>query len=70
LSNRRLNMKMRSKKRVKSLKEIIRPYTITPNCDISGNINAVPFFFPVGIESEISLEEYQTLLNSVYRDQL
>lgn len=61
---------MRSKRPVKLLKELIRPFTIKPDRDIYGSVNGRPFFFPRGVESECSFEAYGAVFYSEFKGEL
>lgn len=60
----------KSKKRILKLAEITQPYILTPNMDIAGAVNGAPFFFPRGKPSELTLEQYEVLVNSSYAEEL
>ncbi len=62
--------KMKSSKPVKKLDEIVLPLKITPKQTIKGGVNGVKFFFPAGKTVEISVSEYETLINSGYGDSI
>ena len=60
----------KSKKRIFELTEIVSPYILTPAVNISGNVNGVPFYFPRGKPSEVTLSQYEVLVNSSYAKEL
>lgn len=60
----------KSKKRILELSEIVRPYVLTPSRDITGGVNRISYFFPRGKPSELTLSQYEVLVNSSYADQL
>ena len=60
----------KSHKKVVELQEIIRPFVLTPDVDIFGGVNGVPYFFPRGKASEVTLSQYEVLINSAYAEKL
>ena len=60
----------KSKKRILRLSAIVRPYILTPNVDITGSVNGVLYFFPRGKPSELTLSQYEALVNSSYAKEL
>jgi Mor family transcriptional regulator len=61
---------MRSTKKVKPLKELILPFTITPTRDIYGGVNGKQFYFPKGKESVMDYSQFEAVLLSDYRGTL
>ena len=60
----------RSLKTVKPFKQLIRPFTIKPERDIYGHVNGKPFYFPKGVEKEMTYEEYGAIFYSNFKGEL
>lgn len=63
-------MMVRSKKPVKALESIVRPYTFIPTKDISGGVNGRPFYFPKGKLAELDYSQYCAIVYSDYKGEL
>ncbi len=57
---------MISNKPVKSLEEIVLPYTFTPPVDIEGGANGQMFYFKRLKTTEVTLAQFSILLTSDY----
>lgn len=61
---------MKSKKRVKTIDEIVKPFTIVFPVDIEGSVNGRQFRFLKGQKSFLTYSEYETIMHSLYAEYL
>jgi len=61
---------MKSLKRIKSLEEVVEPFTFTPKRSILGGVNGQSFYFPAHVQATLTLSQFDAIIHSEYSDEL
>lgn len=50
--------------------EVVLPHQFTPSVTIEGSVNGKPYCFPRDVESEVTLEQFISIVFSMHKEEL